>query len=281
MAMRKSLLASLVATALAAAVAAPALAATPAPPPVLPTWADLADLADSAPVILRAQVRKVAQVEPARARGLAPGRARLYVEAKVQALYFGRSTMGEALRYLVDVPLDAKGKVPKLGKKSVILFARTVPGRPGEIQLVAPDSQLLWDAASEARLNEVIAALNAPGAPGRIAAVREAIHVPGTLAGQGETQIFLGTPDGEPASITVRREPGQDVGTSVSFSEVVESTGGLPPRDTLAWYRLACFLPGALPRGTNLSEGPEAQAVAERDYRVVMDRLGPCARTRR
>jgi hypothetical protein len=61
---------------------------------------------------------------------------------------------------------------------------------------------------------------------------------------------------------------------------VVGSDGGLPARDSLAWYRLACFLPGSLPRGSNLSEGQAARAAAERDYRAVMDRLGPCPRTR-
>jgi len=263
------------------AMAAPVGAATPTPQPVaLATYADLTDLADSAPLIARVQLRKIAQVEPQRARGLPPGTGRFYVEARTQMLYFGTSTLGESLRYLVDLPLDARGKPPKLNRKSLFIFARTVPGRPGELQLVRPDSQLLWDMASETRLTGIVAELNAPGAPGRISGVREAIHVPGTLAGQGETQVFLATPDGEPAAITVRREPGQAAIVSVSFSEVVGSDAGLPPRDSLAWYRLACFLPGSLPRGSNLSEGEAARAVAERDYRVVMDRLGPCPRTR-
>ena len=262
-----------------AGVGAPA--APPAPPPVLPTYADLADPADSAPVVLRARVRKVAAVEAARAGGIAPGRGRFYIEAQTEALYFGTTTMGEKLRYLVDLPLDARGKPPRLGKQSVILFARSVAGRPGELQLITPDSQVFWHPATEAQLRGIITEFNAPGAPAKVSTVREAIHVPGTLAGQGETQLFLATPGGEPASITVRREPGQTAQISVSFSEVVESAAGLPPANSLAWYRLACFLPGVLPPRSNLSEGEQARAIAERDYRVLMDRLGACPRTRR
>lgn len=253
----------------------------PAPPPApLPAYADLADLADSAQLVLRAEPRKLVRVEPERAPGVRPGWARYYVEAKVRALLSGNAVLGEAQRYLVDLPLDAKGKPPAIKKKPVLLFARAVPGRPGELQLATRDSQLLWDAASETRLRGILAELNTPGAPGRISGVREAIHVPGTLAGEGETQIFLSTPDGSAAAITVRRSPGAPPSWGASFSEVTDS-GVPPPRETLAWYRLACFLPPALPRGVNLSDSAEDRAQAELDYRLVMAGLGPCPRIRR
>ena len=47
--------------------------------PADPTYADLADLAQSAAVVAVVEVRDQAEVEPERAPGLAPGRARLYV----------------------------------------------------------------------------------------------------------------------------------------------------------------------------------------------------------
>ena len=166
----------------------------------LVTYADLADLADGAPLVIRAQPRKIAVVEPARARGLRPGWGRFYVEARTEALIAGSAPLGEALQYLVDLPLDAKGKPPAIKKKSVVLFARPVAGRPGELQLVAPDAQLLWDAALDARLKAVLRELYAPAAPPRISGVREAVHVSGDLAGSGETQIFLLSVSGEPAA---------------------------------------------------------------------------------
>ena len=259
----------------------PAMAATTAPPPPPDaSYADLADLADSAPLVLRAQLRKLVRLDPARAIGVRPGWGRFYAEAKTAALLAGDSIVGESLRYLVDLPLDARGKPPAVVKKQVLLFAAAVPGRPGELRLVAPDAQLLWDAASEAKLRAILTELLAPDAPARISGIREAIHVAGALAGEGETQMFLATRDGSAASISVARSPGAPPAWGVSFSEVLE--GGRPPlRETLRWYRLACFLPLALPPGVNLSESPQEKAQADADYRLVMQELGSCPRLRR
>ena len=253
-------------------------APAPAAAPAL-TYADLAGLADAAPLVVRVSPRKIARLEPARAPGLKPGRARLYIEAKTEALVAGQASLGEVLRYLVDVPLDAKGKPANLKKKSVVLFARL--GRPGELQLVSPDAQLIWDPVLDVRLRGILGELLAPGAPQRITGVREAIHVGGNLAGEGETQIFLATANDEPAAITVNRSPGQPPRWSVSFSEVLEQSGKVPPRDTLAWYRLACFLAPELPVGATESGSAADRAMAADDYRYVLRQLGPCPRTRR
>jgi hypothetical protein len=245
------------------------------------TYADLADLADSAPLVIRAQPRKLVLVEPVRARGLRAGWARYYVEARTEGLIAGTVPLGAQLSYLVDVPLDAKGKPPAFKKKSVVLFARTVPGRPGELQLVAPDAQLLWDPALDARLRGVLRELFAPAAPQKVTGVREAIHVSADLAGEGETQLFLSTANGEPAAVTVMRKPGSPPRWSVSFSEVVAGDAAPPARDSLAWYRLACFLPLQLPGKANISSGAGDRAAAVNDYRFVIEQLGPCPRSRK
>ncbi len=246
----------------------------------LVTYADLADLADGAPLVIRAQPRKIAAVEPARARGLRPGWGRFYIEARTEALIAGRAPLGEALQYLVDLPLDAKGKPPAIKKKSVVLFARAVTGHPGELQLVAPDAQLLWDGALDARLKAVLRELFAPAAAPRISGVREAVHTGGDLAGAGETQIFLVSASGEPAAMTISRAPGRAPQWGVSFSELVASDSA-PARDTLAWYRLACFLPAALPESANTSPDGDDRAAALQDYAYVREQLGACPRTRR
>ena len=243
------------------------------------TYADLVDLADGAPLVIRAQPRKIAAVEPIRARGLRAGWGRFYVEAKTEVLIAGSAPLGEAIRYLVDLPLDTKGKPPAFKKKSVVLFARSFPGRPGELQLVAPDAQLFWDVALDARIKNVLRELLAPGAPPRITGVREAVHVTGDLAGAGETQIFLMSASGEPAAITVSRRPGTAPQWGVSFSELVASDQ-TPARDTLGWYRLACFLPLGLPAANSVSEDPADHAAAAQDYAFVREQLGVCARSR-
>jgi len=253
--------------------------ATPASPPP-PSYADLADLADSAAIVARAQVRSLVRVKDAQAPGLRPGQGRFFVKAKTRALITGTTSLGEGLRYLVDLPLDTKGKPPKLAKTEVLLFARPVPGRSGELQLVAPDAQLAWSAPVEARLRTILSDLLAPGAPGRVSGVREALYVPGSLAGEGETQIFLTTRDGSAASITVRHSPGAPPAWGVSFSELVAEPGRTPVAGTLVWYRLACFLPNRLPRTAEVSDSAEARAQAQADYRTVLGSLGPCERTR-
>lgn len=255
--------------------------AAPAPPVPLLNYADFADLADGTPTVVRAQVRKVIVVEPERASGVRRGWARIYVEARAVTLLSGPPLTGDALRYLADVPLDTKGKIPKLAKREVLLFARPVPGRPGELQLVAPDAQVLWSAEGETRLRSVLRELLAAGAPGRIGKVHEAIFVPGNLVGEGETQMFLETASGEPASITVVHAPGSERRWSVSFSEVVDSSGAAPPRETLAWYRLACFLPRNLDPAINVSSTETDRAQAGADYAWVLGELGACERMRK
>ena len=128
---------------LAAALAVTPLAAQQPVPQSQMTYADIVDLADKSPLVLRAKIRDQATVEPERSPGLAPGHVRLYVEAETTALIAGNVPVGESLRYLVDLPLDAKGKAPKLKKQDVVLFARTVPGRPAEMQLVEADPQFV------------------------------------------------------------------------------------------------------------------------------------------
>ncbi len=270
-------------TGLAVAVTATALAAdSPLPAAsTLLSYADIADLTDLTPLVIRAQPRKIIPVEPARARGLRAGWGRFYVEARTEGVIAGTVPLGEQLRYLVDLPLDAKGKPAPFKKKSVVLFARSVPGKPGELQLVRPDAQILWDPAFDARLRGIIKEFYAPSAPHRVTGVREAIHVGGDLAGSGETQLFLSTSNGEPAAITVVRQPMASPRWSISFSEVVAGEPEPPRRDTLAWYRLACFLPPQLPAGANISATAADRSAAVRDYRFVIDQLGPCPRSRK
>jgi hypothetical protein len=253
---------------------------SPSPLPAM-TWADLADLSDSAPLVIRAQLRRLTQVEPERARGARAGHGRFYIEAKTEALIAGPVVLGEALRFLADLPLDAKGKPPKLKKVGVILFARPVAGRPGELQLVSPDAMIGWDPVTDSRLRSILGELLGGNAAPRVTGAREAIFVPGNLAGEGETQLFLATRGGEPATVTVVHRPGESPRWSVSFSEAIDASGRPPPRETVAWYRLACFLPAALPASAHVSATASDREQAAEDYGLVKAQLGPCPRNRR
>lgn len=243
-----------------------------------PTYADLATLAEGASVILRAEIRRQTTLKPERAPGLAPGFARLLISARTAALIGGTTSIGENLTYLVDVPLDPRGKVPKLRKTTVLLFANPVAGRAGELQLVDPAAQQPYTPALEARLRPILTELYAPDAPPAIIGISDALAVPGTLAGESETQVFLTTADRSPVSLTVLRNPGQAPQWGVSWGEIIDSSALAPQRETLRWYRLACALPRELPATANLASDPAARRLASGDYAFVRAQLGPCER---
>ncbi len=243
------------------------------------TYADLAGLAEASDLVLRAQIKKASRLKPEQAANVAPGMARMLVEARTVTVLAGPA-MGETVRYLADVPLDARGKVPKLGKLQVILFARTVAGRAGELALVDGGAQIAWSTGVDARTRTILTELLSSEAPPRIKAVREVLFVPGNLAGEGETQVFLQTENSAPVSLSVVRRPGMARTWGVSLSEIVDQSARPPARDTLTWYRLACFLPQDIPPAASLSGGETYGHAAEEDYRFVLAELGPCTRTR-
>ena len=169
------------------------VSATPAPTPVTTpapySYADIADLATIAPMAIKAQIYSSSVLKAEQAPGLKAGQARFYVEADVVALIRGSGPLAARIGYLVDLPLDARGKPAKLKKKQpVLLFARPVAGvRPGanstgSVQLVAPDAQLPWDPATEAQLRAILTELVKPGAPPAVTGVANGFHVPGGCA---------------------------------------------------------------------------------------------------
>ncbi len=265
---------------LAAAAFVLTVAAAPTPiPAAAPSYADLADLSDSAGLVVHAKIKQAIPLSAERSGTVAPGLARVYVEAETVALIAGNAPLGQSVKYLVDVPLDSKGKLPKLKKREVLLFARPVTGKPGELQLVGPTSQLDWSPELEARVRPILGELAKADAAPAITGVRDALSVAGTLAGESETQMFLSTTGGDPVSLTVVRRPDMAPTWGVSYGEIVDQAARPPERDTIAWYRLACFLPDRLPSATNLSQDSASRARAAQDYRFVIEQLGDCPRT--
>ncbi len=242
------------------------------------TYADLATLADQSEVAVRAQIRRQSALKPDRSPGLAQGFVRLYIQARTVALIAGRAALPGDITYLADVPLDAKGKVPKLKGREVLLFARPVQGRAGELQLVSEAAQLAFTPALEARLRPILTELASPKAPPRITAISDALAVPGTLVGESETQIFLATSNRSPASLTILRRPSQLPVWGVSWGEIIDSAARPPARNSLGWFRLACSLPPQLPANANLARDANARRLAMADYAFVLEQLGPCER---
>lgn len=261
------------------ALATPLAAQNAAAPPAS-AYADLADLTLAAPVIADAVVRSTSRLSGAESAGVAPGRQRLYVEADLVALIRGQEGAPARVGYLVDLVPNANGKLPKLKKSRVLVFARPAPGLPGQLQLVAPDAQLPWTVAADAQVRGIARAALAADAPPRITGVREAFHVAGALPGEGETQIFLQTADGRPVSLSVLRRPGERPRWAAALSEIVDEAAAPPARDTLLWYRLACALPPTLPAASIAALQPADAQTAQEDYGFVLAQLGECGRTR-
>jgi hypothetical protein len=259
-------------------------AAQPAPAPTSPassyTYADLADLALPAPVVLVATIVRTTSLKPELAPGLRPGHVRMLVEADAARLIRGPQGLAPRITYLADVPLDARGRAPKLRKSQVLLFARPVEGKPAMLQLTAPDAQLALTPGVEERTRAILTEAVAGTAPPRVTGIGGAFHVPGVLPGESETQIFLTTARRQPISLTVLRRPGETPRWAVALGEIVDEAATPPAPETLLWYRLACGLPSSLPDRALAELGPDGAQAARADYQFVLEQLGACARTR-
>ncbi len=263
-------------TASAPAIAQPTQIAAQSAP-ALPSYAALTTQILGAPLVIDARIRSASRVKDAEATGLSPGRARFYIEADVTALIRGTAAMPTRIVYLADVPLDARGRPPKLKKMRVLLFARLITGQTDQVQLTGVDSQREWSPALDAQVRGIVREILAPDAPPAITGIGNAFHVPGSLPGEGETQIFLTTAAGLPVSLQILRRPGEQTRWSVSTGDIVDESAGAPPKDTLLWYRLACGLPAQLPVSAIDHEEPANARTAREDYAIVKRELGPCA----
>lgn len=242
------------------------------------SYADLADLAGLAPIAADVQIRESIRLKGADAAGAPPGQARFFLVADVLSLLRGAQGLPGQVRFLADFPLDASNRAPRLKKARFLLLGAPVPGKPGELRLVAPGALMAWTAERDARLRGVLTEMVARDAPPRVTGIGHAFHVPGSLPGESETQIFLTTADNRPVSLSILRRPGEAPRWSVALGEMVDEAAKPPAPDTLLWYRLACFLPAALPDGATDDLSPADAEAARADYALVTAGLGPCVR---
>ena len=244
------------------------------------SYSDVADLVVISPLIVDVTVRKAAKIAPEQAIGVPTSLQRMLMEADVMALIRGEGGIADRVRFVLDVPKDAKGKVPKLKKQRLFLFGSPVTGRTGEIRLSRPNALANFSPANDALVRRITQEAVLRDAPQRIIGVTSAFHSPGTVLGEGETQIFLKTEKDQPVSLTVLSRPNEQKQWAVSTAEVIDSSATAPERFTLLWYRLACGLPRSLPTDRIETARDEDAARAQADYTFVIDALGPCGRKR-
>ncbi|WP_294392695.1 hypothetical protein [uncultured Sphingomonas sp.] len=237
----------------------------------------MADMALTAPLAVAADIDRAIALKGAQAEGVGSNRTRYYVEANTTALISGKGAVPPRISYLVDLPNPETGRKLKLKGAPVMLLA--APGtRPGELRLIGPRAQVPRTPENEARLRAILKAAVAPDAPPAITGITRAFHVPGSLPGESETQIFLRTADNRPISLNVLRRPSEQPRWAVALTELVDASAEPPARETLLWYRLACGLPPILPERALMGLSNEDAEAARADYKVVLDGLGPCTR---
>ena len=230
----------------------------------------------AAPIIIDGAINSAVRIRGAEAAGLEPGFERFYVTVDVLALIKGQAGLPPQVGYVVDVPLDRNGRTPRLKKLRILAFARPVSGRPAQLQLIGPHAQQPWSPALDAMIRKIAKEAVAPDAPPQITGVGNAFHVPGTIPGEGETQIFVNTSSGAPISLSVLTRPNTGKHWAVALGDIVDDAAKPPPRDSLLWYRLACGLPRHLPDSSLSGQNPANADAAREDYQFVLDALGPC-----
>lgn len=243
-------------------------------------YADIADLVVVSPLILEAQIRKVTKLPETQSVGVPAHIQRVVIDADISSLIRGTEGFAAKARFLLDIPKDAKGKIPKLQKRRYFLLGSMVPGSTGMLKLSRPDALVEWSAENDATLRAITREAVRLDAAQGISGISGAFHTQGTVLGEGETQIFLRTAGGQPISVSVLSRPGEAKRWAVSTGDVIDESAIAPARNTLLWYRLACGLPRTLEPRLVESGDPRDITNAQADYRFVLDSLGPCGRTR-
>lgn len=241
------------------------------------TYADLADFALASKIVAHVRIKATRALSAEMAIGVQPGFQRQLVTADIKTLIKAPEAQAAQAKYLIDLPLDSRGKPAKLRGAESLVFA--LPGRAGEWRLIAPNAQISWTPQAEQTLRSILTEAAQPDAPPLIRGISSAFHSQGSLPGEGETQIFLDTADNRPASLTVQRQPGQPPRWFVSQGEVVDDGVSQPKANSLLWYRLACFLPTRMPDSLTTGQPTNDVQQIQSDYQLIMAALGPCART--
>ncbi|GGD62605.1 hypothetical protein GRI62_13180 [Erythrobacter arachoides] len=247
-------------------------------PEAEPTYADLVTLALASDLVAIVTVDDQTRFPPERAPDLPPERVRLYLETLTRNLLVSPTGVGGSLVFVTDLAREPNGDTPDLEGQDFVIFADQVRDRPGEVQLVARNALFPAGPRIEGRVRSVLRQLAAADRPPQITGVRDVISVPGNLAGESETQMFVQTQGGTPVSLSVVRRPGMQPEWGVSLGEIVDTAARPPEAESLAWFRFACGLPRQLPDSAFLQGDRNSQARAREDYAFVLDQLGPCER---
>jgi len=257
--------------------AEPASPAPQAAPSATLTWTDVADLAIASPVIVRATARRVAPLSRRLAPDLPPGEIRVLMEADLVDVLKASGILPARARWLWQGPAGPRGRPPFAAGDELILFLVREAGPGGgpgaDYRLANAAGQLRWTDALEREVRTILSEVRRPDAPAAIRAIANGFHVPGTVAGESESQFFLVTEDGRPMTLVVLRRPGAEPVVRLATGDLIDDSAVEIVRDTLVWRALACTMPGELPPALAADPGLRA------DFAEMRRRIGACNRT--
>ena len=255
------------------AIASSPISAAPLPQPGL---ADLADLSLGATSGVRARIDDAREIRGDRAPDLAPGFRRFLVRADVGAVLAAPQSIPGEIRYLVDLPETDRGRAPRIEGSDVLLFLGP-EDRPGEFRLAHKYGQQVWTAGRESDVRRLLQDRGAlRGLGTERAEITSAFHVPGTLQGESESQIFVRSSEGRPLSLVVLRRPGAEPRVTVATGDIIDPDAPPPERGSLAALALSCSLPDELPTG--VASDADQEAALRADFAAAKAALGTCDR---
>jgi len=238
-------------------------------------YSDMADLIEASPFVINSRIKAINRVKIPPADGQGTPHRYLLIKAEVISLIRGQDGLPQTITFLAN-PDDNKTVYRK--KRRMLVFATSGQAN-GQIRLVSRHAAQPWTPELEAVVRSITAEMLKHDSPPAITGIGDAFFISGTVAGEGETQIFLKTQSGAPISLSVIRRPLQAPRWGVSLGEIVDESAVTPTRDTLLWYRLACGLPSRLPYESIRTLSSQSAESAQRDYQFVIESLGSCGRT--
>lgn len=263
----------------------PSLAA-PAPfPPSVSGYADLSDLAQASPIIVRAHLVSTQRLKGKLALGLSPGKARFLMTAAIDEVIKAPAALPPTVSYLWDAGLGKDGKAPALKSGEtgtrIILFLTSVPSAHSPdgraYRLVAQRAQIADTPAVTTRIKGIVRQVQTnPVMAQRMASIDNAFHIP--AAGGGETQFIVKMADDRPLSVILSYRAGRKPTLQVGLNDLTQDNHPIKP-DSLVWYHLACDLPSRLPQ-TALSGNAGQDARLKKDYLTFRSLIGACGRTK-
>ncbi len=237
------------------------------PSPGLPVqYADLVELTQQAPVILRGQIIAAKRLKGDDAADNPPPGLRRLVTLRVSAALKATDLTPQDIKYLVDwVPADGGDEAPPLRGAEVIVFLTPSQTRDDFYSLIERSGQVGATPKTETEIRDIMKDMQVP----HVSSL-SVTGVAGTFDWGDRVQFLLDSADRQRLSLDSR----PDGALTLVFDEAAGDQAEVQPR-TLLWYKLACSLAPKLPPAVVRDYATKTFRPAQA-YSALLEKLGPC-----